>query len=188
MTVNVNLSGIGELDFPTAVSSASVSAPGIVTVNIKNTLAADDDVLITSPADTQVLTYEAASSKWKNKNASGGGNGAAGIVIGNGNGVPVAGSKGYLQVPYSATIVSWTVMADQIGSAQITVKKCTVGAFPTTSSIVAAAPPNLSSQQINTSSTLTGWTTSITAADILEFKLDSATAVTRIVLELTLLK
>jgi len=37
------------------------------------TLAGDTDVLISSPTDNQVLTYDFASSKWKNKNPTGGG-------------------------------------------------------------------------------------------------------------------
>lgn len=40
-----------------------------------STLAADTDVAIASPADTQVLTYVAADGKWENKPAAAGGSG-----------------------------------------------------------------------------------------------------------------
>lgn len=74
MTIKVNLNGIGELDFPTGVTSATASA-GVATVNLSSssTLAADTDVSISSPADAQVLTFDGGSSLWKNKAATGGG-------------------------------------------------------------------------------------------------------------------
>jgi hypothetical protein len=40
-----------------------------------STLAGDTDVLITSPANLDLLTYDTASSKWKNLPAAGGGGG-----------------------------------------------------------------------------------------------------------------
>jgi hypothetical protein len=42
-----------------------------------STLAGDTDVLISSPANNDVLTYETSSTKWKNKPAAGGGGGGA---------------------------------------------------------------------------------------------------------------
>jgi len=109
---------------------------------------------------------------------------ALGITIDGGTSTPTTGSKGYLRVPFACTITYWQLLADQSGSAQITVKKGTYAAFPTTASIVASAPPNLSSAQKNQSSTLTGWTTAITAGDILEFNLDSVTTCQRLTLQL----
>ena len=110
--------------------------------------------------------------------------GAIGITIDGGGSSPATGSKGYIQVPYGCTITGWTLVADQSGSAQITVKKSTYAGFPTTSSIVASAQPALTSAQKNTSTTLTGWTTAITAGDILEFNLDSVATCQRVTLEL----
>jgi hypothetical protein len=108
----------------------------------------------------------------------------AGIVVDGGGSTPATGSKGFLQIPFAGTITGWTLIADQSGSASITVKKSTFAAFPTNSSIVASAPPALSSQQNATSTTLTGWTTAIAAGDVLEFVLASATTIKRLVLEL----
>jgi hypothetical protein len=108
----------------------------------------------------------------------------AGITIDGGASSPATGSKGFLQVPFSGTITGWTVIGDVSGSASFTVKKSTFAAFPTNTSIVAAAPPALASQQNATSTTLTGWTTAIVAGDVLEFVLASATTVKRLVLEL----
>jgi polysaccharide deacetylase/baseplate protein BppL/uncharacterized protein DUF5907 len=58
----------------TAVQSVNGKTGTSVTLNASDvgaptTLAADSDVVIASPADTQVLAYESASSKWKNKTA-----------------------------------------------------------------------------------------------------------------------
>jgi hypothetical protein len=113
-----------------------------------------------------------------------GGVSVAGITIDGGGLTLATGTKGFFQVPYSGTITGWTLLADVSGSAVLTVKKSTYAGFPTTTSIVASAPPTLSSQQKATSTTLTGWTTAITADDVLEYDLTSATTVTRITLEL----
>lgn len=114
--------------------------------------------------------------------------GAVGCVIDGGSASPSTGSKGFVQVPYDCTITGWTLLANASGSAQVTVKKSTYGGFPATASIVASAPPALSSAQKNTSTTLTGWTTAITLGDVLEFNLDSVTTIVRLILELQLLK
>jgi len=110
----------------------------------------------------------------------------AGITIDGIGASPGTGSKGYLQVPFAGTITSWTLLADQSGSAQFTVKKSTYTGFPTTSSIVASAQPKLTAAQKNTDSTLTGWTTSIAAGDVLEFVLDSVTTCQRLTLTLVI--
>jgi hypothetical protein len=109
-----------------------------------------------------------------------------GITIDGDGLVPATGSKGFIQANYAGTIRSWTLIADQSGSAQITVKKSSYAGFPTNSSIVATAPPALSAAQNNTSSTLSGWTTSISAGDMIEFNLDSVTTCTRLTLILAI--
>lgn len=116
------------------------------------------------------------------------GKGVLGIVIDGAGSTPATGSKGFIQSPYAGTITGWTIIADQSGSAQITVKKATYSGFPSTTSIVASLPPVLTSAQKNTSTTLTSWTTAIALDDILEFNLDSVTTCTRIVLELAVTK
>jgi hypothetical protein len=110
--------------------------------------------------------------------------GTAMITVDGGGSVPATGVKGFVQVPYSGTITGWTLVADVSGSASFTIKKSTFAGFPTTTSIVASALPALSSQQSATSTILTGWTTTITAGDILEFDLTTASAVNRLTLQL----
>jgi hypothetical protein len=108
-----------------------------------------------------------------------------GVTIDGGGSPPTTGSKGFLRVPFNCTITAWSLVANASGSAQVTVKKCTDAAFPTTASIVASAPPALSSQQKAVSTTLTGWTTTLNAGDWLEFNLDSITTITRLTLQLS---
>ncbi|SRR6266702_2461515 len=107
-----------------------------------------------------------------------------GVTIDGGDLTPLTGSKGFVRVLYAGTIKGWTVIADRSGSASFTVKKSTFAAFPTNSSIVASAPPALSSQQKASSTTLTGWTTAVAAGDVIEFVLDSVATVHRLTLEL----
>lgn len=83
-----------------------------------------------------------------------------------------AGKKGAIEIPFNCTINRWTITADQVGSVQIDINKSTYSGYPTTTSITASATPAISSAQKAQSSTLTGWTTSISAGDILEFEVD----------------
>lgn len=108
-------------------------------------------------------------------------------VIDGGGAVISTGIKGDLQVPFACTITSWTIMANASGSIVVDIWKDTPANFPPTvaDTITAAAKPTLSSQTNASSSTLTGWTTSIAANDILRFNVDSATTVSRITISLT---
>lgn len=108
-----------------------------------------------------------------------------GITIDGGGSTITTGSKGYIYVPATGTITQATLLADASGSIVVDVKKSTYSGFPTTSSICASAKPTLSSAQKSKDSTLTGWTTSISADDVLEFNVDSATTVKRVNLILT---
>ena len=107
----------------------------------------------------------------------------------NGNGsVLSTGTKGYTTIAASGTIVKATLVAKETGSIVFDIKKSTYSGFPTTSSICSSAKPTLSSAQKNTDSTLTGWTTSLSAGDVLEFVVDSVTAITAVTLVLDINK
>lgn len=84
------------------------------------------------------------------------------------------GLKGALRVDFACTITAVTTIANATGSCVIDIKKSTYAGYPTTTSICASAKPTLSSAQKAEDTTLTGWTTSITAGDVLEFTVDSA--------------
>jgi hypothetical protein len=101
----------------------------------------------------------------------------------NGNGsVITTGQKGYTQIKYGCTINDWTILADQSGSIVIDIWKDVLANHPPTDadSITASLPPTLSSAIYATSSNLTGWTTAVSAGDVLGFNVDSVSAVTTV--------
>lgn len=106
------------------------------------------------------------------------------FIIDGGGAVISTGVAGDLEIPFACTINRVTMLADQSGSAVVDIKKGTYSAFPTVSSITASAKPTLSASQKSQDSTLTGWTTSVSAGDILRFNVDSATTVTRVTVAL----
>jgi hypothetical protein len=96
---------------------------------------------------------------------------------------PTVGSIVDIVAPFAGTITSWTMLADTAGSAVIKIAKDILANFPPTFSadeITASARPTLTSQTSATSSTLTGWTTSVAAGDVLRFYLVSVSGLTRL--------
>lgn len=91
-------------------------------------------------------------------------------------GLVLTGSKGYFRIPYAHTLTGWTFLTDQNTTAVIDLKKATYANFPTTATIAGSAKPSLTAARKNTSTTLTGWTTSGIATDLYEVNLDSNSA------------
>lgn len=115
--------------------------------------------------------------------------GSTGVTVDGGLSTPTTGVKGYIIIPYACTIVSWTILANQTGSAVFDIKSASsYSGISSTTSITASAKPTLTSAQSAFGNTLTGWTTSIAAGTLLEFDLSSVSSVLRVTLELTLLK
>ena len=79
------------------------------------------------------------------------------------------------------------MLADQTGSIVVDIWKDSYANFPPTNadSITSATPPTIAAGTKDTDTTLTSWTTSITAGDILRFNVDSATTVTKVTLSIT---
>lgn len=107
---------------------------------------------------------------------------AINFVIDGGGSAITTGEKGFVQIPFNCTIEEVTLLADQSGSIVVDIWKDTYANFPATDadSITASAVPTISSATKSQDSTLTGWTTSITAGDHLAFNVDSATTVERV--------
>lgn len=106
-----------------------------------------------------------------------------GVVIDGGGATITTGIKGDFVVPYACTILGVTALADQTGSIVVDVWKDTYANFPPTDSpdtITASAPITISTATKSQDSTLTGWTTTLAAGDILRFNVDSATSITRV--------
>lgn len=109
------------------------------------------------------------------------------FTIDGGGSVPSTGVKGDISVPYAATITGVRMLADQSGSAVIDIWKDTYANYPPTiaDTITASALPTITTATKSQDTTLTGWTTSISAGDTLRFNLNSISTITRVVLILT---
>lgn len=83
--------------------------------------------------------------------------------------------KGICAADY--TITGWELWVSPLGSLQLDIKKSTFGTIPPTSSIVASAPPSVTAASTNSSTTLTGWTTTIARSDALSVSVTSNTGV-----------
>lgn len=81
----------------------------------------------------------------------------------------------YVRVPYAGTILSWSIVADVSCTCTLDVWKANAAVPTVANTITASAKPALSAAATNTSSTLTGWTTSVAVGDVFGFNLDSLT-------------
>lgn len=109
-------------------------------------------------------------------------------VFDNGANVLTTGAKiAYVTVPYNCTITDWRIFANPSGSIVFDIWKDTYANHPPTvgDTITASAKPTVTTATKAESSTLTGWTTALTAGQVLEVNIDSVTTVTKARLELT---
>ncbi|MBA7531789.1 hypothetical protein ES705_24010 [subsurface metagenome] len=112
------------------------------------------------------------------------------FIIDGGGSAITPGQKGHLEIPFACTIQQVTMGADQSGSIVVDIWKNTYANFPPADgdSITAAAPPTITTAQKSQDSTLTGWTKTIAAGDILAFNVDSCTTITRVTISLKVAK
>jgi hypothetical protein len=110
------------------------------------------------------------------------------LVIDNRGSAIGTGIKANVRIPFNCTVTGWTLTADQTGSIVIDVWKDTYANYPPTSgdSIAGTEKPTLSSATKNEDTSLSTWTTSLNAGDILRFNVDSVSTVTRAELHLHL--
>ena len=113
------------------------------------------------------------------------------IIIDGGGSAIATGVKGYVTIPFAwSDITEAILLADQSGSIVVDVWKDTYANYPPVDadSITASAPMTISSATKSRDTTLTGWTKTGSAGDVLGFNVDSATTVTRVTAALTLKK
>ncbi len=112
------------------------------------------------------------------------------FIIDGGGSTISSGLKGFLEVPFACTINRATALADQSGSIVVDVWKEAYANFPPTDSdsITASAPITISTGTSSQDSSLSGWTTTITAGDILGFNVDSVATHTRVTVSLKVTK
>jgi hypothetical protein len=116
---------------------------------------------------------------------------AIGYAIDNAGEVLTTGAVGNgLRVPAACEITSVTLIADQAGDVVVDIWKDSLANFPPTNddSICASAKPTLSAARTASDSTLTGWTKSLAAGDILFFEVESCSAITSLTIILGVTK
>lgn len=139
----------------------------------------------------QISTASKVSATALTGNILGSGNasltGQVEMIIGNGTDVISTGIQGDIRFPFAATITGVYLFADQDGDIIIDLWKDTFANFPPTvaDTITASEKPTLSTSDTDSDTTLTGWTTSITAGDIIRVNVDSVATCTRVSLVLT---
>jgi hypothetical protein len=108
--------------------------------------------------------------------------GSFGITIDGGGSPITAGVKGYISIPYNCTITGWDIVADVSGSIVVDLWKSTYDNYPPTvsNSIAGTEKPSLVSSIKNKDQTLTSWTTTVSAGDVVAFYVESASIVKRV--------
>lgn len=109
-----------------------------------------------------------------------------GVTIDGRGAALTTGQKGYRSIQTAGVITKVRLLADQTGSIVFDIWKDTFANYPPTvaDTITASAIPTISSGIKDEDTTLTGWTTIVSAGDVLGFNIDSITDITRIHLEI----
>lgn len=190
------LSGAGTLAGKSTVGTSDIAAAAITYAKLQN-VSATDKILgrasagaglaeeITCTAAARALLDDAdAAAMVTTLGLDNTKRVAITFVIDGGDAVITTGVKGDLMIPFDCTLQSATLLADQTGAIVIDIWKDTYANYPPTNidSITASAKPTLSSAAKAQDSSLTGWTTAITAGQTLRFNVDSATTIKRVTL------
>lgn len=167
LSTAVSLTGTG---FYPASGAYDVSAVSYLSVEV-TAAQANFAVLVTCHADDSELQTATAST---NQAIT-----SIGCCFNGGTTTPALASV-EVSCPFSGTITKWRSIGDAAGSAVVDVLKSTYANYGTVASIAASAKPTLSSVIKNQDSTLTGWTTAVTAGDVFRFTLESVTTCKRV--------
>lgn len=151
----------------------------------KTVLTTTGDTLYASAANTearlaigttgQILTVSGGLPAWAGQVTS-----VGAILDGGGSAIP-ANTIVYVRVPFACTINEFTILADASGSITVKVWKDTYANYPpTTIDDISNGGLAVTSATKATDTTLTSWTTAITAGDVLAFTNTTlATTITR---------
>ena len=108
------------------------------------------------------------------------------FIIDGGGSAITTGVKGDIEIPFSCTVLGWSIVADASGSIVVDIWKDTYANFPPTvaDTITGTEKPTLSAATKNQDLTLTSFTTALTRGDWLRYNVDSAATVTRVTVSL----
>ena len=91
-------------------------------------------------------------------------------VVDNGSRPMTIGNKGYLTIDVTGNIQSFILLADNIGTLELDIRKCNFDDFPAGVSICGNSRPELNNEVKKSDITLTGWTKQLNAGDILQYE------------------
>ena len=113
--------------------------------------------------------------------------GSINFVIDGGGSAITTGVKGDIEIGFDCIIRSCRVLPDQSGSIVVDIWKDTYANYPPTDAdtITSSTPPTVTATTKSEDTTLTSWTTTISAGDILRFNVDSVTTIERVTISLT---
>lgn len=116
------------------------------------------------------------------------------IIDGGAGGVLTVGPHGYLQVPFNCLINQVNLLADQTGSVVVDIWKSSFANFNPPShpaigdSITGSSKPTITAGTSYQDTVLSGWTTGITAGDVLGYTVNSASVIQRLTISLKVTK
>src|SRR5580765_6016092 len=85
-----------------------------------------------------------------------------GINLDGGGSILTTGQKGYIRIPFNATITGWSIIAREVGSATFDVWKSPSGTKPTVANtITASAKPTLTGTDTVSSTAVGTWGTGV---------------------------
>lgn len=170
-----------DLPNPSAASLGGTQSVAVVASNFLTGISTSGVPSAAQPAFTDITGTATASQIPSNQKIV-----TIPFMIDGGGAVITTGIWGDIQLDFACTINSVTLLADQSGSIVVDIWKDTYVNYPPVvgDSITASAKPTISSATKSTDSTLTGWTTSISAGDILRFNVDSITTCTRVLVSM----
>ena len=158
-------------------NTGSIDTEHIAADQITNALIADDQIdsehYVAVSIDNEHLADDAADSDEIASNAIDDDHlnttDGINIVLDGGGSALTDGTMICVEIPFACTITESRLLADQSGSVTVDWWKDTYANHPPTNadSITASATPAISTDTKDSDTTLTGWTTSITAEDVL---------------------
>lgn len=107
-------------------------------------------------------------------------------VVDSGSIAMLPGDKGTISIDVNGTIENLTIFSDQVGNLTLDILKSDFDTFPTFTSIVGGVYPSFTNDQKVRDDNLTGWTTAISAGDVIKFQVIGVSDINRFTVSLKL--